>query len=112
MLSWSPALHCNGCAGSRLGSGCCLCSQPHRTHDASNTFWLVVVPIQTEFYLLEYAACLAMSRQTWQLAAEYLAWCPVHGEAALKQLLEELPVGQSDRLAQQALQARRLSPVP
>ncbi len=59
-----------------------------------------------EFYLLEYAACLASSRQTWQLAAEYLAWCPVHGEAALAKLLEQLPVTQSDRLAAQALQAR------
>ena len=61
---------------------------------------------QAEFYLLEYAAALASAPATWALAAEYLAWCPAHGEAALRALLERLPVADNDRLALRALQVR------
>ena len=32
-----------------------------------------------------------------QLAAEYLAWCPVHGEAAFRTLLRSVPVGGDDQ---------------
>ena len=59
-----------------------------------------------EFYTLEYAEALAASQQTWPLAAEYLAWCPMHGEGALARLLEDLPLAtRSDRMAMKALQA-------
>jgi hypothetical protein len=45
------------------------------------------------------------SQQTWPLAAEYLAWCPAQGEAALRRLLERLPLAeQPDRQVLKALQ--------
>ncbi|BDA46981.1 Nuclear pore complex protein NUP85 [Coccomyxa sp. Obi] len=60
---------------------------------------------QAEFYTLEYASALMTTPQTWELAVEYLAWCPVHGQAALQRFLEQLPVGQeSEDLALKALQ--------
>lgn len=62
--------------------------------------------MQVEFYTLEYADSLAASQQTWPLAAEYLAWCPVHGESSLIRLLENLPLASSsDRMAMKAIQA-------
>jgi hypothetical protein len=64
--------------------------------------------LQVEFYTLEYAEALAASQQTWPLAAEYLAWCPMHGEGALARLLEDLPLAtSSDRIALKALQASK-----
>ena len=61
---------------------------------------------QAEFYTLEYASALMTTPQTWELAVEYLAWCPVHGRPALQRFLEQLPVGQeSEDLALKALQA-------
>lgn len=61
---------------------------------------------QAEFYILEYASALMTTPQTWELAVDYLAWCPVHGQAALQRFLEQLPVGQeSEDLALKALQA-------
>lgn len=70
--------------------------------------------LQVEFYTLEYAEALAASQQTWPLAAEYLAWCPVQGEGALARLLEDLPLAtSSDRVAMKALQASKSwSPMP
>jgi hypothetical protein len=46
---------------------------------------------QAEAYLLHYVDTLAGQASTWQLAAEYLAWCPAHGADALEALLERLP---------------------
>lgn len=64
--------------------------------------------MQVEFYTLEYAESLAASQQTWPLAAEYFAWCPVHGESSLIRLLEGLPLASSsDRMAMKAIQASR-----
>ncbi len=61
---------------------------------------------QAEFYTLEYASALMTTPQTWEVAVEYLAWCPVHGQPALQRFLEQLPVGQeSEDLALKALQA-------
>ena len=53
---------------------------------------------------MEYVTALASAPQTWALAAEYLAWCPVHGEAGLRALLARLPAAGDDRLALKALQ--------
>ena len=62
--------------------------------------------MQLEFYTLEYAESLGASQQTWPLAAEYLAWCPVHGRSSLIRLLEGLPLASSsERMAMKALQA-------
>lgn len=44
---------------------------------------------QSEMYTLHYVETLAAHASTWQLAAEYLAWCPVHGSAVLEALLEK-----------------------
>ena len=61
---------------------------------------------QVEFYTLEYAESLGASQHTWPLAAEYLAWCPVHGRSSLIGLLEGLPLAStSERMAMKALQA-------
>ena len=61
--------------------------------------------LQVEFYILEYADALAASHLTWPLAAEYLAWCPVHGQSSLIRLLESLPLATSpDRMAMKAVQ--------
>ncbi|CAL5224153.1 g6790 [Coccomyxa viridis] len=60
---------------------------------------------QLEFYTLEYAESLGASQQTWPLAAEYLAWCPVHGRSSLIRLLEGLPLARSsERTVTKALQ--------
>ncbi len=56
--------------------------------------------------MLEDASALMTAPQTWELAVEYLAWCPVHGEAVLQRFLEQLAlVQESDDLALKALQA-------
>lgn len=47
---------------------------------------------QAEMYTLHYVETLAGHAATWQLAAEYLAWCPVHGSAVLEALLDKSPV--------------------
>lgn len=66
--------------------------------------------VQLEFYTLEYAESLGASQQTWPLAAEYLAWCPVHGLSSLTILLEGLPLTSgSERMAMKAMQASQQS---
>jgi nuclear pore complex protein Nup85 len=47
---------------------------------------------QSEHFMLHYVETLAAHASTWQLAAEYLAWCPTHGAALLEALLEKSPV--------------------
>ena len=47
---------------------------------------------QQETFTLNYALNLAEHRATWHLAAEYLAWCPVYGAAALEGMLDSCPV--------------------
>jgi nuclear pore complex protein Nup85 len=47
---------------------------------------------QSEGFMLHYVETLAAHAATWQLAAEYLAWCPTHGGALLEALLEKSPV--------------------
>ena len=65
--------------------------------------------VQVEFYTLEYAESLGASRQTWPLAAQYLAWCPVHGRSNLIRLLEGLPLASSpESMAVKAIQASQL----
>ena len=65
--------------------------------------------VQVEFYTLEYAESLGASRQTWPLAAEYLAWCPVHGRSSLIRLLEGLALASSpESMAVKAIQASQL----
>lgn len=46
---------------------------------------------QVEFYTLEFAAALAPHATTWALAASYLSWCEVYGQAAFHALIERLP---------------------
>eukprot|EP00879_Flechtneria_rotunda_P019929 GHRR01020947.1.p1 GENE.GHRR01020947.1~~GHRR01020947.1.p1 ORF type:complete len:757 (+),score=295.89 GHRR01020947.1:835-3105(+) len=59
---------------------------------------------QAEMYTLNYAESLAGSAATWQLAAEYLAWCPVHGAPVLEILLDRsLFVVQDEQSALKAL---------
>ena len=63
---------------------------------------------QVEFYTLQYAASLtSMSVTSWSLAAQYLAWCPVHGRAAMRTLLERVPLTSGglldERLAKRVL---------
>ena len=42
------------------------------------------------------------------MAAEYLAWCPIHGESALRTLLRSVPMtGGDQRLARHALRLAR-----
>ena len=61
--------------------------------------------VQLEFYTLAYAESLGASQQTWPLAAEYLAWCPVHGRSSLVRLLDSLPLATSpERMAMKAIQ--------
>ncbi|KAF8073073.1 ema [Scenedesmus sp. PABB004] len=47
---------------------------------------------QAELFALHYVETLLGHAPTWQLAAEYLAWCPVHGAAALEAALDRSPV--------------------
>lgn len=47
---------------------------------------------QAEMFTLHYVETLTGHATTWQLAAEYLAWCPVHGSAVLEALLDRSPV--------------------
>jgi hypothetical protein len=47
---------------------------------------------QCEMFTLHYVDTLVGQAATWQIAAEYLAWCPVHGSAVLEGLLERSPV--------------------
>ena len=62
--------------------------------------------VQLEYYTLEYAESLGASQQTWPLAAEYFAWCPVHGRSSLISLLEGLPLASGpERMAMKAMQA-------
>jgi len=65
---------------------------------------------QVEHYRLDYAMSLMPYRATWRLATQYLAWCPSHGAAALKLLLDRLPIavpGGDTQLAQKALSVCR-----
>ncbi|GIL76690.1 hypothetical protein Vretifemale_6209 [Volvox reticuliferus] len=65
---------------------------------------------QMEYFRLAWAesllpGCLGGG---WQLALQYLAWCPQHGEAAAEALLEALPVNSCDvRSLEKALVACR-----
>jgi len=43
-------------------------------------------------YTLHYVETLMGCDSTWQVAAEYLAWCPVYGADAMEVLLARLPV--------------------
>lgn len=52
---------------------------------------------QAEFYLLDYAATLMPLASGWQVACEYLRWCPAHGGAATAALLASLPVTAPDQ---------------
>ena len=52
---------------------------------------------QAEFYLLDYAATLMPLASGWQVACEYLRWCPAHGAAATAALLAALPVTAPDQ---------------
>ena len=47
---------------------------------------------QIEFYILDYSAALAPHATTWPLAASYLAWCDVYGQAAFSAVMERLPL--------------------
>ena len=47
---------------------------------------------QAEMYALHYVETLMGGDGTWQAAAEYLAWCPAHGAAAMEALVARLPV--------------------
>eukprot|EP00775_Hariotina_reticulata_P010403 gene10403-10561_t len=59
---------------------------------------------QSELYTLAYAESLMVQACSWQLAAEYLAWCPVHGADALETLIETSPFPlQDDHAAHKAL---------
>jgi nuclear pore complex protein Nup85 len=65
---------------------------------------------QVEHYRLDYAMSLMPYRATWRLATQYLAWCPSHGAAALKLLLDRLPIavpGGDTQLAQKVHKIRR-----
>lgn len=45
---------------------------------------------QVEFYVLHFAESLMSNRDTWQIAAQYLAYCPVHGRRVMVAMLEKL----------------------
>lgn len=48
---------------------------------------------QVEFYTLQYATTVAsMAPSAWTTAVQYLAWCPRHGAAATRALLESVPL--------------------
>ena len=71
--------------------------------------------IQAESYTLQYAALLAGSG-AWSAAAQYLAWCPMSGEAAMCVLLSRVPLlsgGVPDeRVASRVLRFCRLYGLP
>ena len=82
------------------------CPCPWKVEDGALGLTPHVHHAQLEFYTLEYAESLGVSQQTWPLAAEYLAWCPVHGRSSLIRLLEGLPLTSgSERMAIKAIQA-------
>lgn len=47
---------------------------------------------QSELFTLNYAETLLGHVDTWLLAAEYLAWCPVNGAAVMEAMLDKSPV--------------------
>lgn len=47
---------------------------------------------QAELYTLNYAESLLGHADTWLLAAEYLAWCPVNGAAVMELAIDRSPV--------------------
>lgn len=47
---------------------------------------------QAESFTLHYVEALMGPATTWALAAEYLAWCPVHGADVLEGLLDRTQV--------------------
>ncbi|GBF94028.1 hypothetical protein Rsub_07296 [Raphidocelis subcapitata] len=51
---------------------------------------------QVEMYTLHYVETLTGCDGTWQVAAEYLAWCPIYGADALESLLSRLPFSPDD----------------
>lgn len=53
---------------------------------------------QAEMFTLHYVETLTGHATTWQLAAEYLAWCPVHGSAVLEALLDRSPFPLQDEV--------------
>lgn len=71
-----------------------------------------------EFYTLQYAAALASTPSMWSVAAQYLAWCPQHGAAAMRSLLERVPLSPAgslvpdEKLARHVLHYARLHDLP
>lgn len=53
---------------------------------------------QCEMYTLHYVETLMAQSSTWQLAAEYLAWCPVHGADTLEAMLMRILVRTEPRV--------------
>lgn len=51
---------------------------------------------QSEFYILDYAMAVAPHTNTHNLAASYLAWCPVHGQSAFERVVKRLPLSEAD----------------
>ncbi|KAI8463575.1 MAG: Nup85 nucleoporin-domain-containing protein [Monoraphidium minutum] len=51
---------------------------------------------QAEMYTLHYVETLMGPAGAWQVAAEYLAWCPVYGADALEAMLAALPLTPKD----------------
>lgn len=68
---------------------------------------------QAELYTLHYVQSLMGNAATWQLAAAYLAWCPVHGRDAFEALVGTAPFPLADeRAAHKALALCRCSLPP
>ena len=53
---------------------------------------MLLCVLQEEFYTLQYATSLATSPSLWALAAQYMAWCPMHGQEAMRTLLLRVPL--------------------
>jgi len=68
-----------------------LCADPQAARALARPLPAPLACGQAEAYMLHYVDTLAGQASTWQLAAEYLAWCPAHGADALEALLERLP---------------------
>lgn len=52
-----------------------------------------------EAYTLRFADDLASCSATWQLAAEYFAWCPEKGAERFEKLILESPIVRDDETA-------------
>eukprot|EP00878_Enallax_costatus_P011131 GHUV01011624.1.p1 GENE.GHUV01011624.1~~GHUV01011624.1.p1 ORF type:complete len:740 (+),score=246.31 GHUV01011624.1:1146-3365(+) len=59
---------------------------------------------QAELYTLNYAETLLGHADTWLMASEYLAWCPVNGAAVMEAVIDQSPFPvQDERMALKAL---------